>query len=81
MRHDIEVVVDRLVAGKAKRARVAEAVDMALRMGEGELIIARDEGEEAPKAKKTRGNSGSVEGAFRPGFASVFSEQRLTFDI
>ena len=37
MRHNIEVVVDRLEAGKATRARVAEAVDMALRMGEGEF--------------------------------------------
>ncbi|MEE8451225.1 MAG: hypothetical protein V3R99_04890, partial [Thermoguttaceae bacterium] len=38
MRHNIEVVVDRLEAGKTTRTRVAEAVDMALRMGDGELI-------------------------------------------
>ncbi len=40
MRHDIEVVVDRLTAGPKSRTRVAEAVEIALRMGEGNLIIA-----------------------------------------
>src|SRR5271170_2929290 len=39
MRHTIEVVVDRLVAGDA-RTRLAEAVDLALRLGSGNLIIA-----------------------------------------
>jgi len=48
MRHDIEVVIDRLVAGQA-RARLAEAVELALKMGQGSLIVAtQDEGEAAP---------------------------------
>jgi len=39
MRHNIEVVVDRLVAGDA-RPRLAEAVELALKLGQGSLIIA-----------------------------------------
>ena len=40
MRHSIEVVVDRLEAGAAGRTRLAEAVEAALRLGNGSLIIA-----------------------------------------
>jgi excinuclease ABC subunit A len=47
MRHDIEVVIDRLVAGQA-RARLAEAVELALKLGEGSLIIATEISEAAP---------------------------------
>jgi excinuclease ABC subunit A len=39
MRHTIEVVIDRLAAGQS-RARLAEAVDLALKMGQGSLIVA-----------------------------------------
>jgi len=46
MRHTIEVVVDRLVAGKAQRARMAEAVELALRLGEGELLVVVEEDDE-----------------------------------
>ena len=35
MRHQIEVVVDRLTAGSAVRARLAEAVELALRLAAG----------------------------------------------
>ena len=45
MRHNIEVVVDRLAAGPKLRPRLAEAVEMALRLGEGNLIVAGDGGE------------------------------------
>ena len=38
MRHNIEVVIDRLVAGKVSRTRLAEAVEQALRLGNGLLI-------------------------------------------
>jgi excinuclease ABC subunit A len=40
MRHDIEVVVDRLTAGPTIRGRLAEAVDTALAVGGGSLIVA-----------------------------------------
>src|SRR6516162_4264972 len=39
MRHSIEVVVDRLEAGAAGRTRLAEAVESALRLGSGSLIV------------------------------------------
>ena len=45
MRHDVEVVVDRLVAGKSS-ARLAEAVEIALKMGDGNLVVT-PEAEEA----------------------------------
>jgi len=42
MRHDIEVVVDRLTNGPGIRSRLAEAVELALKKGEGNLIVAPD---------------------------------------
>ena len=39
MRHTIEVVIDRLVAGKVNRSRLAEAVEQALKYGDGNLIL------------------------------------------
>ena len=42
MRHDIELVIDRLVAGAGLRPRLAEAVELALKMGKGNLIVAVD---------------------------------------
>src|SRR5947209_5584935 len=38
MRHNIDVVIDRLVAGQS-RVRLAEAVELALKMGEGSLVV------------------------------------------
>ena len=46
MRHNIEVVVDRLAVGQP-RARLAEAVDLALKLGDGSLIV-------APKSRRTK---------------------------
>ena len=42
MRHDIELAIDRLVAGAGLRPRLAEAVELALKMGKGNLIVAVD---------------------------------------
>ncbi len=53
MRHTIEVVIDRLVAGEG-RARLAEAVDLALRLGGGSLIV-------APEAGRPSESAGPVE--------------------
>src|SRR5688572_12567128 len=39
MRHNIEVVIDRLTMTAAVRSRLAEAVELALRMGEGTLMV------------------------------------------
>jgi excinuclease ABC subunit A len=61
MRHNIEVVVDRLVAGPKSRPRLAESVELALRLGDGNLIVAMEEGGEG------RGEGGN---ARRPAPAS-----------
>ncbi|NOY40441.1 MAG: excinuclease ABC subunit UvrA [Planctomycetes bacterium] len=45
MRHDIEVVVDRLVNGPSIRSRLAEAVELALKVGQGNIIVAVDHGD------------------------------------
>ena len=39
-KHNIEVVIDRLIAGPAHRARLAEAVEQALKLADGRLICA-----------------------------------------
>ncbi|MFT5523442.1 MAG: excinuclease ABC subunit A [Pirellulaceae bacterium] len=39
MRHDIEVVIDRLVVNNEVRPRLAEAVELALKLGQGNLIV------------------------------------------
>ncbi|MEQ8790633.1 MAG: excinuclease ABC subunit UvrA [Pirellulaceae bacterium] len=43
MRHNIEVVVDRLAVKRDIRPRLAEAVEVALKMGEGNLIVALED--------------------------------------
>jgi len=43
MRHNIEVVVDRLTTAPASRGRLAEAVELALKLGQGNLIVAPEE--------------------------------------
>ena len=45
-RHNIELVVDRLALRASADARLDEAIDNALRLGEGSLIVARDEAED-----------------------------------
>ncbi len=47
MRHNIEVVIDRLKVNQKGRTRIGEAVELALRMGNGNLIIAPDKDKRA----------------------------------
>ncbi|MCY2965896.1 MAG: excinuclease ABC subunit A, partial [Planctomycetota bacterium] len=42
MRHTIDVVIDRMQAGSGGRTRLAEAVEGALRLGNGSLILATE---------------------------------------
>ncbi len=66
MRHTIEVVVDRLTAGPGVRTRLAEAVELALRLGSGTVIVAGEQGAEArgqrpekkEEARATKGATG-----------------------
>ena len=65
MRHDIEVVVDRLVNGPSIRSRLAEAVELALKVGQGNLIVAVDHGDKAAKEEesaKSKRRQDGVEG-------------------
>ncbi len=41
-RHDIDIVVDRLTVDKAARARLAESIEAALKLGSGLLTVARE---------------------------------------
>lgn len=54
-RHDIEIVVDRLTITPTVRPRLAEAVETALKIGDGLLIIqvAEDTGRGKPKSPET----------------------------
>jgi excinuclease ABC subunit A len=54
MRHTIEVVVDRLTSGRAPRGRLAEAVELALRVGQGHLIVARDDDGKSPGSARSK---------------------------
>ena len=42
IKHSIDVVIDRLVPNAASRSRLAEAVELALRTGGGQVIVAAD---------------------------------------
>jgi excinuclease ABC subunit A len=44
-RHDIDIVIDRLIIKKDLRSRVAEDIDLALDWGHGELVIYTEKGE------------------------------------
>lgn len=52
-RHDIDIVVDRIIIKKEIRSRVAEDVDLALDWGHGELIIFSEKGEHLLSANHT----------------------------
>lgn len=53
MRHDIEVVVDRLAIKSGIRPRLAEAVDLALKIGKGTMIVAKADAAES-KGKESK---------------------------
>ena len=47
MRHMIEVVVDRIALSPNTRSRLAEAVELALKIGGGNMIVAAEDGDRA----------------------------------
>ncbi len=54
MRHDIEIVTDRLAIKPSVRPRLAEAVDVALKIGRGTLVVAAaDEEAASPQERPT----------------------------
>ena len=54
-RHNIEVVIDRLIIGPGIRARVAEALDEALTIGSGTaLLVVMEENATTPRGQRRR---------------------------
>ena len=51
-RHNIEVVIDRLTIREGIRGRLAEAVENALKLGEGTLIVAPADSDQSPSARE-----------------------------
>jgi excinuclease ABC subunit A len=51
-RHTVEIVVDRLVAKPDMRGRVADSVELALKLGKGNLIVAIEEESSTSKASE-----------------------------
>ena len=52
LKHTIDVVVDRLVPGDGSRSRLAEAVELALRTGGGQVIVAADGGSDTNESDR-----------------------------
>ena len=67
MRHNIEVVIDRVKIARGQRARLAEAVELALSVGKGNLIVIADSSDQADD--KTKSNDrGKTQRALTPKF-------------
>ncbi|MCA9066792.1 MAG: excinuclease ABC subunit A, partial [Planctomycetaceae bacterium] len=61
-KHNIDVVIDRMVAGQTQRARMAEAVEQALHLADGRLICSSESaddqaGEAGPSTRKATAKS------------------------
>jgi excinuclease ABC subunit A len=78
MRHDIEVVVDRLIAGPNLRGRLGEAVDTALKFGHGKLIVAIESDEVDAPEGEANGKPKRGRASRRPGDIHLSSEFACT---
>ncbi|MFO0914647.1 MAG: excinuclease ABC subunit UvrA [Pirellulales bacterium] len=89
MRHDIDVVVDRLKLSPSVRPRLAEGVDTALRIGQGYLTVltgeAPDRSEEtaaeAPARRSRRSSPDKPSAAEAPRGRGARSQGELIFSI
>ncbi len=52
MRHTIEVVVDRLVAGSVSRTRLTDSIETALKLSGGTLVVTQESGAAAASGKR-----------------------------
>ncbi len=69
-RHDIELVVDRLKVRPGQRGRLAEAVETAIKIGKGSLLIAVDEsGNDNPAPPTPRSPAASRDQLFSVDYA------------
>ena len=76
-KHTIDVVVDRLVAGKTSRARLAEAVEQALKLSDGRLIVNTDASGGAAKNHNPTRKRGAKAGK-GPGLADASGYEDAT---
>jgi excinuclease ABC subunit A len=60
LRHNIEIVIDRLRIAPTTRSRIAEAVEAALKLGAGTLIVQPVEAEGKEGTLKLRSTSGGI---------------------
>jgi excinuclease ABC subunit A len=85
MRHYIEVVIDRLVAGASVRPRLAEAVELGLRLGNGEIIVAVENGEKqekpVPQDEEVEAEENADAGKKRKGTQSRKAARRSNSDL
>ncbi|KLU07077.1 Excinuclease ABC subunit A, dimeric form [Rhodopirellula islandica] len=79
-RHDVEVVIDRIVAGQIDRPRLVEAVELALKLGESSLItsVGPPNGEDVPPVRhdqlfSSKYSCGNCGRSFRPPTPQLFS--------
>jgi excinuclease ABC subunit A len=62
--HDVEVVVDRVVIKReddAARQRLAEAIELSLKLAEGLVIVSTEAGTEAQRREGTKGGEGAAD--------------------
>ncbi len=78
MRHMIEAVVDRLVAGPKARSRLGEAVELALKIGQGSLILAFEPNDE--REEDATNGEGKPEGDMRFSANYACSHCNLSFE-
>ena len=75
-KHNIEVVVDRLVAGPGSRGRLAEAVEQALKLADGRLVVSREENRELKDASLET-KTGRVKGRAKSSATSTGGQSNL----
>jgi excinuclease ABC subunit A len=79
-KHHVEVVVDRLVAGSAQRARVTDSVEQALRRGDGALIAMTEAGDRVYSEKMACAQCGISFPELTPQAFSFNSPQGMCVD-
>lgn len=73
IRHDIEVVVDRLTVSPAQRSRLAEAVENAINLSNGEVLLCAEEG--SPRRGSGDAESVPSGSSKSPGIIGYFSSR------
>ena len=76
LKHSIDVVVDRLIPSEATRSRIAEAVELALRTGGGQVIVAGENGDGSDFSKKGTGAISRAEKSLPSPFSDLILSSR-----